>query len=142
MNIMDATQGFAVLGDHSLIDCINPETGKSWINGETLEQIRQRYPTAEIVNIDEFFAAKEAAMIHPPAPITAERFEEMLNVLPPQRWKRFDGWETFEMCEHLSGNITAIFCRIGSDYFELTDRAGTPPETIRAKCRALFPAAE
>lgn len=44
----------------SIIDTINPDTGLSSVYGETLEQIRQRYPNAQFVNFDEWLAAKAA----------------------------------------------------------------------------------
>lgn len=76
---------FAVPGESSLIDVINPATGKSWIEGETLEQIRLRYPTAEIVNVSEWCAAKAARQDEPVtwAETTEEHFFEMLECLPP-----------------------------------------------------------
>ena len=51
---MNYTHAFAVPGEDSIIDCINPNTGNSCINGETLEQIRLRYPKAEIVSMEAF----------------------------------------------------------------------------------------
>lgn len=76
---------FAVPGENSLIDCINPDTGLSWIERENLEQIRKRYPLAEVVNIDDWCKAKAARQDTPIAwsEVTEERYFEMLEVLPP-----------------------------------------------------------
>ena len=66
INIMNCQTAFAVPGSDSLIDCIHPVTGKSWINGETLEQIQLRHPGAEVVNIGEHFAARSRFHLHRP----------------------------------------------------------------------------
>lgn len=84
-NIRDATQAFAVPLADTLIDCIRPSTGKSWINGDTLEQVRARYPGAEIVEIADYLQGKAARQDVPMAwaETTGERYWEMLEVLPP-----------------------------------------------------------
>ena len=85
ISMMDCTTAYAVPGADHMIDVINPRTGKSWINGETLEFIRLRYPAAEIVNIDEWCAAKGARQDMPIVwtETTEEKYWEMLEVLPP-----------------------------------------------------------
>lgn len=42
MNYNDCKEAFAEPGSNNLIDLIHPNTGKSLINGETLEQVRER----------------------------------------------------------------------------------------------------
>jgi hypothetical protein len=88
--VMDATEAFAVPGEDSLIDCILPATGRSWINDETLEQIRERYPKAEVVNIEEFCKAKAEKQDSPVewSEVTHEKYTEMLEVLPPADYNR------------------------------------------------------
>lgn len=45
--------------------------------------------------------------------ITPERYDEMLNVLPPEKWKQGLGKDKnisiFRMCEYYTGNITEHF---------------------------------
>lgn len=76
---------FAVPGENSLIDCINPNTGLSWIERENLDQVRKRYPKAEIVNIDDWCQQKAARQDTPItwSEVTEDRYMEMLEVLPP-----------------------------------------------------------
>lgn len=83
--VLRATEAFAIPGEESLIDCINPDTGRSCIEGETLEQIRLRYPGAEVVNIDEHCKARAEKHDAPVEwkEVTEERYWEMLEVLPP-----------------------------------------------------------
>lgn len=119
------------------IDVQHPVTGRSEIAGETLEQIRLRYPGAQLVEFGPWCAAKEKALCSEPEPITEARFMEMLEVLPPQRWQRGENCESFELCEHTSGRVTAIFCRIGDRYFEFSDIAGKSLATHVAHCEQV-----
>lgn len=81
----ECTMAFAEPGAHNLIDLINPITNRSAINGESLEEIRKRYPTAEIVNVEEWCKAKAARQDTPIEwhDTTKEKYWEMLEVLPP-----------------------------------------------------------
>lgn len=90
MNILECETAFAVPGEDSLIDCINPATGRSCIENETLDQIRLRYPLAEVVNIEVHCAAKAQRQDVPITweEVTREKYEEMLNVLPPTDYNR------------------------------------------------------
>ena len=84
----DCKMAFAVPGDDSIVDMINPATGRSYIEGETLEQIRLRYPKAEIVSLDDFCKAK-ADRQHTPitwSEITDDQYEYWLECLPPAAW--------------------------------------------------------
>lgn len=82
---MDAEQAFAVPGESSIIDVIHPTTGKSWIAGETLEEIRLRYPSAEVVNINDWQLQKAMRQDSPVLwnEITDGKYWEWLECLPP-----------------------------------------------------------
>lgn len=56
-----------------------------------------------------------------PKPITAARFFEMLEVLPPARWYRGDHIEWFHVIEFLTGDLVAWYARIGERYYEFND---------------------
>src|SRR5690242_4923801 len=93
-----------VVGTFQLIDVQHPNTGKSAYSGQSLEEIQQRYPGAQIVELEPWVAAKEQAQITPTAEIGYDQYIDMLEVLPPQRW-RFGvdrTTESFELCEHTS----------------------------------------
>ena len=49
--------------------------------------------------------------------ITADEWQDALEVLPPEKWQTVAGVEIFRMMERLTGNITAHFARIGDRYF-------------------------
>lgn len=82
-----ATHCFAVPGV-TIIDEIHPETGRSWIYGKTLEEVRQEYPEAQAMTIDDYCQSKAAIQDTPVVWVetTQERYDEMLNVLPPIDW--------------------------------------------------------
>ena len=138
MNFRDATEAFAVPGDDSLIDLCSPETGRSEVYGETLEQIRARYPGAVVVNIAEFLAAK-AERQHATVvwrPCSEQRYDDMLNVLPPVEWFHGPrgGFLVGEPWDHDAGNGQPRFAafRKRGGGFEESDRPMT-----RAEFRAL-----
>lgn len=106
LSMMDATEAFAIPGEDSLIDCINPFNGLSWIEGENLEQIRLRYPGAEVVNIEAFCKAKAERQDTPISwtETTREHYEEMLNCLPPADYsKSFTAFLVGEAWDHHAG---------------------------------------
>jgi hypothetical protein len=49
----------------------------------------------------------------PARQITPERFDEMLNVMPPENWKRETGFQHFRMMEYTSGDYTEQFAKRG-----------------------------
>ena len=134
MNWNDCEQCFYVPGKPGIIDLIHPNTGRSCIGGNTLEEIREEYPGAEVGDFEEVVGQQDDYWRRPPVEITAERFEEMLCVLPPVGWERGESAEVFKMSEPTSGEITAIFCRLGDRYFEMQDRIDMNPGLVIAKC--------
>lgn len=67
-----------------------------------------------------------------PKVVGAERFDEMLNILPPSRWYRGDFVEWFHVCERLSGDLVSWFGRTGDIYWEFQDLHNLPKEQIAA----------
>ncbi len=58
-----------------------------------------------------------------PVPISAMRFNDMLEVLPPSRWHNAGGFEVFHVCERLTANLVSWFARSGDCYYEFTQDA-------------------
>jgi hypothetical protein len=50
-------------------------------------------------------------------PISAERYDDMLNVLPPSRWYR-GHVQYFHVCEHLTGDLVSWFIKCGDSHYE------------------------
>src|SRR4051812_18624849 len=79
---------FAVPGEGHIVDCVNPLTDRSCINGETLEEVRLRYPNAIRVTWEEWRAGQMERQNRPVSwsRVTEEQYREMLEVLPPVDW--------------------------------------------------------
>lgn len=143
-----------VQGPLLCIDLVNPHTGRSETYGHTLEQVQKEYPGAEIADLETWSLAKEQALCTEPERIDEDRFIEMLEVLPPQRWQMgrranlyFGGEisgenaESFELSEHTSGRITLVCVRIGNDYFQYQTVAGQKLSAHIERCqKAQVPA--
>ena len=86
--MMNFTECFAVPGEGSIIDGINPETGRSIINDQTFEQIQARYPNAVVMAWEDWRAAQIAKQQTPVrwSRVTERQYQEMLEVLPPAAW--------------------------------------------------------
>jgi hypothetical protein len=97
----DFVDCFAVPGESSIIDGIDPTTGRSFINGENLEQIRERYPLAVVMPFDDYMAAKAERQNTPIHWVTTtnEQYDDMLGVLPPIAWSH-DGFLVGEPDDH------------------------------------------
>lgn len=104
-SLSELKQAFAEPGASSIIDLVMPD-GRGAYSHETLEGIRVRYPKAEVVDVDEHCARTTAGMVTEPEEIDEERWDYLLGVLPPQRWVRRGGAESFELMEHTYGNVT------------------------------------
>lgn len=110
----------------------------TYFHGETLAELRERYPTAELISIEEFDRLKEAALRTEPEPTTEEAFMEMLEVLPPLGYRHTTDGESFKMIERYSGRMTNIYARIGRTYWVFMDRDSLPHDEIVAKVRAVM----
>jgi hypothetical protein len=56
--------------------------------------------------------------------ITAEKYDEMLNVLPPKKWHTTGGLQRFLMSEHWSGPYTSQYATIDGRFFTRVVDAG------------------
>lgn len=43
--------------------------------------------------------------------ITEERFHEMLNIMPPLKWRNVSYYETFYVCEAYTSDLHSVFAR-------------------------------
>jgi len=135
-------QCFYEPGSTHIIDTINSDTGLSSICGESLEQVRQRCPKAEIWDFEQaceqIQSITYATTITAPVEVTEERWWEMLNVLPPMRWRGGGDTESFMICEATTLDLHSIFCRIGDRYFELVNKRTMTHEEIVSACHPLI----
>ena len=138
VKMSDIEHWFWEPGSPHAIDPIHPHTGLGIYSGETLEQVRERYPKATVATLDMILEAEAKAYKSEPVRIDRERWDYMLNVLPPVQWANRNGAETFKMSEMTSGTITTILCRIGERYFEMADDYWTSHDDIATACHVLI----
>lgn len=128
------TKVFCNSKDGNIIDAIvlsgNGEIGK--YSRMTMAQLAVDHPDVMVDTAENAVSRYEQSMITPPVEITHDDFEYALSVLPPLNWV-FNGegdTESFKMSEFISGNITAIYARIGSSFFKMHDQYLKPHEDI------------
>ena len=120
-------------GKPGIQDLVNPTTGCGVYSKMSLAEMQAEHSGIVIGNFDTVVREQDAYWIKPPVEITHERFDEMLNILPPVNWANWSLNESFQMSERMAGNVTSIFCRIGTRYFELQDRATISHDVIVMK---------
>ena len=81
-------------------------------------------PLGEAMKLIE--QAQDAEFILPWEEITEERYEEMLNVLPPEKWQTVNGVSIFRMSEYYTSNITSHFAKFSDRYFAGRFRTNEP----------------
>ena len=85
----------------SIIDAVNPATGRSWINDQTLEQMQARYADAIIEPFDAWAARKAATQDRPIIwePVNPEQYSEALDIIPPIMFTGY-GFMIGEVSDH------------------------------------------
>lgn len=126
-------------GELSIIDTINSKTGRGTYSKKTIEEIRIRYPGAELVPFDYAIdcineSAKDRYKLLEPVEIDKDRFWEMLECLPPEQWQKSELGESFKMSERTFADITACFVKKDNRYYEVNARINTPHETLCSVC--------
>lgn len=76
--------------------------------------------------------------ITPAKEIDADRFNEMLEVLPPDNWQRMDGGEYFQMSELYAGNVTSYFVRHHDKYYEFRETTWMNPSQVLNKISGVY----
>lgn len=79
----------------------------------------------EIMTFEEFLQKQKDYYINQPlTEITAEKYEEMLNILPPLKWCTINNIEMFCMSEFLTGSYTSQYLhdkKTGKYYHKIVD---------------------
>lgn len=94
-----------------------------------------------VVEDDEFdklMAAYVASRVTQPVEITAEQYDDMLNVLPPCRWNRINGVESFFVSERITANLVNWYATTGGRYFGFVDKDTCSSDEIATKVRAAI----
>ena len=88
----------------------------------------------------EYYETLRANNGSAPVEVTEQRFWEMLEVLPPCKWTRLRGSESFFVSEAETENLHTWLARIGDNYYELVAPSSLNHEEIMARIFARFPA--
>lgn len=136
---MNKELAFYEEGSLSIVDTLNNETGMGTCFGETVEQVRKRYPKAEIVPFDFALerineATKEVYPMLNPIEITEEQYWDALECLPPMQWKKTEEGESFKMSELTFMDITACYVKKNGKYYSMNGRVKTKHEELLAVC--------
>lgn len=71
-----------------------------------------------VMSFEDFIKAEKQFYISDPVTeITEERYNEMLNVLPPLHWCTIDGVEMFCMSEMLTGTFTSQYAKTSDGFY-------------------------
>lgn len=119
------------------IDSVNQETGKGTYSGETLEEIKLRYPNVVVMDIDAFRTLREDAAKSTPVQISEESYFDALECLPPLDFVHRGGAESFKMVERYVGRITSVYARIGTTYWSFNDVDTITHQEILARIGAV-----
>jgi len=109
-------------------------------DGLTLEQYNEKKGKEYIALTWDELEPLIAAWEHdnytsiPAVLISAEDYEEALNVLPPERWEN----GMFCMCEHLTGNLTAWYAEKDGKFASCTEYANASIEHMRDRFAVAF----
>ena len=78
-------------------------------------------------------AARVAKYCGPWQEVTEERYYELLNVLPPQKWQTVRGVNLFRLCEYTIDNITLHVAKLDGRYFTAERQTSTAYEYLAAE---------
>lgn len=111
--------------------------------GETDEaailRLRPQYGTAlSALPADEAQNRYEARFKTLVEEISAEAFDDGLNVLPPFAWIHRSGGQSFKISERIAGCVTAIYVELGGRYFRFNDDIRTPHEECLKRVSAFL----
>lgn len=129
---------FYVPGSTTVIDAAIYTKGewRGFWGQHTLAEIAARHPAVQLLDGPALDAAISDALAKrfdvAPVEITRDRFHDMLDILPPQRWTRSGGRECFHMLEATSHDYHFWFIRLGSRYFELVKPRSMDPARVCA----------
>ena len=107
-------------------------------SGRTLEQMQAEYPDAVVLPWEEAHERERAQFVTQISETTRERFWEMLEILPPCKWTRYEGEESFFVSEAIHSDIHSWFARIGERYFTLDDSCTLTHREIMLAARAYM----
>ena len=123
--------------DQEIIDVVLPGTDFGVHSGRSIKQTAEQtgHPIV-LMELREAALLRDQKYHKPPMPMTQERFDGLLNVLPPCQWMRQGGIEHFYVSERISGEVVQYCVRFGQAFWGLCDRAGLTTAEIAQRIQA------
>ena len=129
---------YYVTGSAELSATINDKTGLISLSNKTTEEFERENPTAKQMDFEEaneqINIAIQKTYVTLPKLISAEFFNQQLEVLPPLNWTTTSDEMTFMMSEFTISRITNIYAQIGDKCYAFSDSYRLSHEEIIEKC--------
>lgn len=96
---------------------------------------------AHVVTPEEFdvlYAAHLQTYVSAPQVVDAERYDYLLEVLPPCRWTNVGGVEIFHISERITGNMVTWCAQYNGVYFEFVDADNKAGKELSDKVKAAY----
>lgn len=122
----------------SVVDAVGPN-GLGFFSHQSQAELETRYGPLQIISADEAAEIAVQKAISPPVEVSEETFQDALDVLPPLRWFRGGHTESFRICEAISGTVHTALVRVGSRYFQTSQRLSMSHQDLVALVREVFP---
>lgn len=111
---------------------------RGWFSDLTREELAERYQCeVGVMDVGELVRLTDDAYRTAPVEISESQWLEALECLPPMRWERKLGVESFRCSEFYSGSITAIYACAGNRYWMFRDNAHMATEEISRRILAV-----
>ena len=107
-------------------------------SGKTLDEYREKHPDAVVMAWDEAHAIERAEFIKPVSEITAEQFDDALNVLPPCKWTMEGAYQSFHVSELVFADIANWFAKYGARYFRFDDKRSLTHREVMQRVREFI----
>ena len=124
---------------HNIIDFVRAGAGET--DDMAIRRLKGQYGTAlSAMPAQEAQNLYEARFKTPVEEITAEAFDDALNVLPPVGWTRSRGAQSFRISERIAGRVTAIYVEMAGRHFRFHDDIRTLHEEACERVLAFIAA--
>lgn len=120
------------------IDFCKPGTSMAAFSGETIEQYRQRTGhDAEILDREEAMTRAANAAQTPWQEISEKAWWSALECMPPLKWDRLGGAESFFISEAYTADVHSCYIKMGGRFYTARRRVGTAKAVLAGEVRAL-----
>lgn len=133
--VLEPKQVAFSLATGSVIDVIGAD-GRGEHSRKTLDDMRVRYPDIQVTDAEGAERALEDSRVSPVARrVTPDELNSAFGMVPPYGVVHAGDTFSFKQGEHIYGDVTTIYARVGADCFALNDRGTVSHEQIIAKVR-------